>query len=41
MWLLSVSHQRQFSNIEVQAKSIAVVYKLVCFSSYSRNGEVA
>ena len=33
----------KFSNNEVQAESIAVVYKLACFSSDSlmRNGEVA
>ena len=42
MWLFSVFHQYQiFLNIEVRAESIAVVYKLACFSSYRRNGEVA
>ena len=32
------SISNKFSNIEVRARSIAVVYKLPPFSSYSRNG---
>ena len=37
MWFLVPSISTELSNIEVRAESITVVYKLACFSSYSRN----
>ena len=35
------SIRTKFSNVEVRAEAIAVAYKVACFSSYSRNGELA
>ena len=41
MWLFSDFLSTKFSNAEIRTESIAVVYKLASFISYSRNGEVA